>query len=228
MNANEPIRLLLIQCGQTDWDQQGRLCGRADLPLSTTGRRLVTEQARGFINNAPELILCGPDEGSMQTAEIYANVCCAQAPKALPELSEIALGLWEGLLLPQLQERCPRTYKQWMANPSTVIPPEGEAVVNAQSRVVDGVLQALRRAGSLRRDARAMLVLKPITLGLVRCWAQGLSLEHLWDEVEAGRTPGYITLKNASSPSLRGASLAASLMGVGTAGLSMLGLGPRI
>ena len=165
MEETAQLSIHLIASGQTAWQEQGRLQGDADLPLTGAGRdelvRLIAESTLPPVR----LIHCGPDEASRSTAELFAATTDAKV-KPTAALAEMKLGLWQGLRAGELIERYPTAYRQWTTEPASVAAPEGETLQHANQRVQACALRLIERT----EDEAVVLVLRPIVLGLCTLW----------------------------------------------------------
>jgi probable phosphoglycerate mutase len=171
------IGCLWIKTGVTAWDIEGRVCGQADLPLSPAGRSEVMAGLGHLGSLNLSAVLSGPDDASVATGELVAGIAgCKVRP--VPGLREMSLGLWEGMLGSVLQEKCPRAYRQWIDDPASVTAPEGETACEAQDRAVEALRGALAKVKAEGQDVA--VVMRPIVLGLVKCWLSGEPISKLW------------------------------------------------
>ncbi len=178
------IQLILIRTGATDWDDAGRLQGLTDLPLSTPGKEALQQRLGDFRSANADLehpagVLHACDEGSRQSAALAARLLGSK-PRELEALHDIGLGLWEGLLEDDLAERHPTAHRQWQDDPSLATPPEGEALLDAEARLLDALSRATAK-GSKRPVA---VVLRPTAFALVRSWLTGQPVSRLWETLE--------------------------------------------
>lgn len=91
------IPLLVIRHAPTEWNEAGRIQGRADMPLSNAGRR----QAAAWRLPAPwtgATCLSSPLKRAMETARLLGL-----DPKPEPRLIEMDWGEWEGSSLAGLR-----------------------------------------------------------------------------------------------------------------------------
>lgn len=137
---------ILIRPGETDFDQQARIQGGLDLPLSETGRRQVRELIGRLSELSIETVYASPTEPALSTArEVAASL---DVPlKELEGLENLSHGLWEGMLLEDVRRKHPRVFKQWREAPAAVCPPEGETCAQANERI----RKALKRPSRSRR-----------------------------------------------------------------------------
>ncbi|MEM1072359.1 MAG: histidine phosphatase family protein [Planctomycetota bacterium] len=177
MPKSTHIHAVLIRSGMSEWDESGRLVGRADLPLAPEGLEAVGEASRGLDGVTLSSILHGPDQCSVATAEAYARVTAGKL-REVADLADVDLGLWEGLLRGEVEEKFQKAYRRWIEDPGEVVVPEGEPIADAQARIVGGLSRTLEK---LRQpDPGVGIVLRPIAYGLVRCWLLGRPVSELW------------------------------------------------
>jgi len=132
--------VFVIRPGETEFDQQARIQGDLDLPMSDRGR----EQVAGVIER-----LRGKEIGTIYSSTTEPARTAARAigeslgipVKELEGLGNLNQGLWQGLLVEDIKRKQPRVYKQWRDAPQTVCAPQGETCDEAHERVQ----KALRR-----------------------------------------------------------------------------------
>ncbi|NUQ54145.1 MAG: histidine phosphatase family protein [Phycisphaerales bacterium] len=168
----------LVRAGATAWEREGRVAGAADLPLCPCGKDAAAQRARQLRGQVVELVLCGPDEASRATAEEVAKAVDAKV-KVIDELAEVGLGLWEGVREKDLEERCPTAYRRWKEDPASVCAPEGESIDEARDRMVAALRRLIPRYA--RATSTMVVVLRPVALGLARCFLSGRPTSDLWE-----------------------------------------------
>jgi phosphoserine phosphatase len=128
------VPIVLIRPGTTDYDEQGRILGTLDIPLSEQGTRDV-ERIIGEVRKLGiTAIYCGPCESACQTAESLADALDVKLKK-VDNLRNIDHGLWQGMLVEDVKRKQPKVYRQWQEQPEIICPPEGEMLCEAQDRV---------------------------------------------------------------------------------------------
>jgi len=147
---------ILIRPGATDFDQQARIQGGLDLPLSDAGRQQVRDLIGRLSEHSIDIVYASPTEPALSTArEIAASL---DVPlKELDGLENLSHGLWEGMLLDDVRRKHPRVYKQWREAPIAVCPPEGETCAEAHERV-----QRVLKKPSRRRQTFAIVAPEPL------------------------------------------------------------------
>jgi phosphoserine phosphatase len=137
------VQFLLIRPGSTDFDQQGRIKGTLDIPLSDVGQ-LEVSRIVGDLHELPiDQVYSSPCRSSEQTALALAADHRLKV-KTLEELQNLDHGLWQGKLIDEVKHSQPKVFRQLQDRPETVCPPEGEAVGNAIERV-KSLVQRLER-----------------------------------------------------------------------------------
>ncbi len=171
-------QVVLIRPGATVYDEQNRVQGVLDIPLSDRGRaevaRLCADLPATFHGDAPTSLYCGPGESVLRTAEAVGKTLGLR-PRRIDELRNLDQGLWQGLQIDEIKRRNQRVFRQWVDDPTTVCPPCGETVPDALTRIKAALKPLLKRhqeetlalvvgeplaqliAGYLRRDPRVQL-----------------------------------------------------------------------
>lgn len=158
----------VIVAGPTAWDEQERLGGRADMPLSGLG----FEIARRHANQLPKgrslgCVVSGTDEASREVARLLAERTTEPARvRVEPDLAEMDVGLWEGMRRGELLGRCPKVCRGWEADGNAFTPPEGESFAEVSDRI-GRVMERL--VGRSKGDGLTVVV-RPIVAGIVKHW----------------------------------------------------------
>jgi broad specificity phosphatase PhoE len=168
------LQVVLIRPGATVYDEQNRVQGILDVPLSDRGHAEAQALAARLADAHLSALYCGPSESVLKTAEIVGRHLGLR-PKRLDDLRNLDQGLWQGLQLDEIKRRNLKLFRQWLDDPRTICPPEGETVEDALDRVRGALKPLLRRhqneiiglvvgepmaqllAGFLRKDDRLHL-----------------------------------------------------------------------
>ncbi len=141
-------QVVLIRPGATVYDEQNRVQGVLDIPLSDRGRAEVARLAADLPTtlDGPPLtaLYCGPGESVLRTAEAVGKALGLR-PKRIDDLRNLDQGLWQGLQLDEIKRRNLRVYRQWIDDPLTVCPPLGETVENALDRIKSALKPLIKR-----------------------------------------------------------------------------------
>ena len=180
--ANERLsmkKLIVIKAGRTEWVDQNRIAGDADLSLNNAGRAEVFAIVNELTPLAPKSAFCGTDTPSMETARIVCEALQLK-PKSLDELRELDLGHWEGLTIEQFSERFPKVYKAWRDNPAAVEPPDGEPIAVVEARLDSAILRVMKR----KTASPILLVLGRLAYAIARCRYTNASPDEFWHFTE--------------------------------------------
>jgi broad specificity phosphatase PhoE len=171
-------QVILIRPGATIYDEQNRVQGILDIPLSDRGHfevsRMAAQLSRSLNERAPTALYCGPGENVIRTAEIVGKALGLR-PKRIDELRNLNQGLWQGLQLDEIKRRNTRLFRQWMDDPETICPPQGETVERAMERIKSAFRPLLRRHPD---DSIGLVVGEPLAR-LVACYLRGEPRAHL-------------------------------------------------
>jgi len=120
-----------IRHGRTRWNEQERMQGRRDVPLSGQGRAEVTawRLPAGFDRTAEWI--SSPLERAMETARLLGG----REPRREDALTEMDWGAWEGLTLAQLRWRFGAEFSRMEALGLDFRPPGGESPRDVRRRV---------------------------------------------------------------------------------------------
>lgn len=134
--------LLLVRHGQTEWNRLGRYQGQLDAPLNDTGRAQAAALARA-LRDTPIDVACSSDlSRAGETARIALQDRDVEH-HVDPQLREIALGPWEGLLIPEVRQRWPAQWQAWQDEPWAVSIEGGETLAQVQQRALACLQQLL-------------------------------------------------------------------------------------
>lgn len=140
----------VVRPGWTDFDEQHRLIGSLELPLSVRGVEQVAamiEQLRK-LTSPPDVILSGLTQPASSTAEAIAAAFELTA-RTSEDLANLNQGLWQSSTIEEIGRRMPRVFNQWQEAPETICPPEGEPWEEAVERVRRAIKKPLRKFDSL-------------------------------------------------------------------------------
>ena len=138
------LRILLIRPGATEFDEQGRIQGTLDIPLSVDGQRQTNEMI-GTVRSEPiDAVYSSPCQAAQQTATALAAIVGAKN-KTVKELHNIDQGLWQGMLVSDVKAKQPKVFRQWQDQPETVCPPQGESLLAAKQRVAEVLRKLLKK-----------------------------------------------------------------------------------
>jgi phosphoserine phosphatase len=158
------VQIVLIRPGTSEFDEQGRIQGNLDIPLSEQGRREVQTCIDELKPLGLSAIYSSPSECAKQTADAIAAGLGIKS-KQLDPLANLDHGLWQGMQLEEVKRKQPKVFRQWQEHPEMVCPPEGEMVCDCRERVEAAVakLQKKHREGVI-----GIVVPEPLA-GILHC-----------------------------------------------------------
>lgn len=168
--------LMIITAGRTDWAEQHRIQGNMDLPLNASGVTTAT----GWIRELSPIgltLLYAPKTGpAAETARILARGLKAKI-KDVAGLSEVNLGLWQGLTLEEFRQKHPSVSRQWAENPNCVSAPGGEVLGEARERIDEAIDELIRKT----RSGCIVVVLGRIASAMARLRYEQREMSAIWE-----------------------------------------------
>ena len=187
--------LTLLRAGETSWDQEHRIVGATDLPMTELGTDSVAKAVHeGTFENPFALVLVSDEEAATVAAKMLPRGGETKIKK-VPELANVGLGLWEGVLERDLEERNPSNYNQWRDHPERITPPEGESLLDAQSRLIRSMRKQIVKCKGSRPNIA--IVLRPLAWALVRSWLRNEPLSSFWNQLQAPVSVEHYELEKA-------------------------------
>lgn len=190
------LRILVIQPGSTDFDEQGRIKGSLDIPLSPRGAGQVVQTVAELSGVPIDLIYTSPCRSAVETAQALA-IDHRVRVKSVKEFRNLDHGLWHGKLIEEVRQTQPRVYRLCQEHPELVCPPKGESIVSARARAGVAVARIVKRH---RTGTIALVVPEPLASFVREILDEHDPLDDLWKsetdqggwrliEVRASRVP---------------------------------------
>jgi broad specificity phosphatase PhoE len=145
MSAGSAPRLFFLRHGETDWNVEGRLQGRRDVPLNARGRAQAARAGRTLTRLLASAGL-RPEETPFQSSPLgrtRQTLEIARREMGLPaeggdfddRLLEFTFGRWEGLTWPEVCARDPKLAMARGADKWNFRPPGGESYAQLSERL---------------------------------------------------------------------------------------------
>ena len=188
MRATNVSRVLLVRPGATEFDDQGRMKGSLDMPLSKRGKEQVESLTEQVSQITIKTIYASPCGSAQETARrIAQHQQRTQGREVRIRIIEafrnIDHGLWHGKLIDEVRRNLPRVYRKGQDSPNDVCPPGGESIRDARARVIKAVRKAVRKS---KDDVIAIVIPDPMAW-VVEGLLCGNELTDLWDaETDSG------------------------------------------
>jgi probable phosphoglycerate mutase len=146
-------RVLLIRHAESEWNAQKRWQGRADPPLSDTGRR-EAERGSAALRGEIDVVLASPQIRAHETARILASALGLGDVATDEALCEFDVGEFSGLTIEEVEAKFPDELARWRTRDPDYAPPGGES----RRLLLVRVVPALRRIAAEHGDARVLIV----------------------------------------------------------------------
>ena len=189
------MRVVLIPCGMTDWRQQGRLLGRAELEPAPGAESQLTAWGDQLRPTKLDRIFHAPDGLSKTTAQNIARQLNIPT-KALDALVEVDVGLWAGLTEEELKKRFAKAHRQLVDSPLNVSPPNGEDFSNAASRLRAWLKKRVKPDG---RETIG-LVMRPFAFAMARYLLEGGESVKIWEASKGEAEPVVLECAGVPEP----------------------------
>jgi broad specificity phosphatase PhoE len=167
--------IYLLRHGELLQEPGGRrYIGQTDLPLSPSGIRQAEQWHSFFSRIDLSAIFCSDLHRSLQTACIIAKGRPLEMT-SMPELREVDLGAWEGLLFETVRNAERQAYEMRGRDPAGFRPSSGESFVDLHERV----MPAFKRIAS-HCTGNTLIVGHAGVNRVVLCYLLGMPLNHLF------------------------------------------------
>jgi len=163
------MELILVRHGETLWNKEKRVQGISDIELSEFGLIQAKKLGECLKNNNIESIYSSPVKRAHQTAKLIGKFHEVEIETDI-ELRELDQGDFEGLTFSELWEKHSSFLRQWMADPASIVMPNGESLTELQNRAW-GVIEDIAK-----KSKNTVVVSHNFTITSILCKIQGISL----------------------------------------------------
>ena len=133
----------LLRHGEIPGSSPRRFIGQMEVALTERGREQIRQAAAVLRDIHIDHLFSSPLGRCLESAEILGSILGLQ-PEIEPALREIALGPWEGLTVPQVQQQFPGSYEARGRDIAIFRPPAGESFADLADRVWPAFLRILQ------------------------------------------------------------------------------------
>jgi len=168
-NTNQ-LQLILLRPGATDLDEQGRITGSLDIPLSANGKKQAQRSSAEIASITLDRIYSAPGSAASETLRLLAQFKNSKI-RVDENLRNVNHGLWHGKLVKELKENQPKLFRQWRENPELVHPPD-----EVRIRINRVIKQITRK----HKAGTVMVVTAEPIAGMILCELEGSDLETRW------------------------------------------------
>jgi broad specificity phosphatase PhoE len=167
-------RVVLIEAAPTPWDVEGRLVGDSSLPLTAEALDSIRHLLEGISEPIAAVYRPARNDACNDAARLIGKKFGLRL-RDNPDLDEVGLGLWQGLLPDDIRHRFPTVFPMWEEQPLQVNPPDGEPLQLAVERIGPAVRQIVRR----NRGSAIALALRPMALQIAGGTLRNASLQEI-------------------------------------------------
>jgi probable phosphoglycerate mutase len=129
------MHLILIRHGETLWNQERRMQGHSDSPLSATGVRQAQLLGRRLAKVQFDALYSSDSGRAQHTARCVAEVT-GHAITLEPRLRERNFGVFEGLTRAEMEQHYPDDYARFKSREQTFAMPRGESGAAFRQRAI--------------------------------------------------------------------------------------------
>ncbi len=169
--------IYLVRHGQTVWNEEGKLCGSSDVPLSDEGLVQAQKVAARMKNVDLSAVYSSPLLRARQTAEAIASHHNLPV-QVEPDLREVDYGEWEGLKVDEAMEKFPELERLRREDPMNFVAPKGEPMKNFAQRVI----AAVQRIALRHPDETICIVAHQTVNRFILCWVLQMDFR-LWRQL---------------------------------------------
>ncbi len=173
--GNPMSRVILVRPGATEFDDQGRMKGCLNMPLSECGREQVERIAAELSDLAIDEIVTAPCESAIETATRLAKGRSVKM-RIVECFRNVDHGLWHGKLIEEVRRTQPKVYKQGQDSPLNLCPPGGETIQQAKTRVLKAIKKVTKRSSG---GTIALVIPDPLA-SIVHSILEGDDIRDLW------------------------------------------------
>jgi broad specificity phosphatase PhoE len=169
------VQIVLIRPGSTNYDEQGRIQGTLDIPLSAQGSAKAQQLGEELRQFDLTVIYTSPCQAAWQTGSAIGQARGIKV-KQLDNLKNLDHGLWQGMQIDEIRRKHPKVFRQWQEQPEIICPPEGEMLAQAQERVKTALTKLLRKQ---KPGTIGLVVPEPLAT-LVNCFLTQTEIGEIW------------------------------------------------
>lgn len=193
------VQIVLIRPGSTEYDEQGRIQGTLEIPLSAQGRTEVERLATELRPLQIDHLYSSACQPAWETAVNLAAALDVKLKK-LDRMQNLDHGLWQGMLVEDVKRRQPKVYRQWQEQPEIICPPEGEMLSQALKRVDAALGRLLKK----HKQGVVGIVLPEPLASLVRSYLTHSEVGDLWKSGCVCGSWEVLTVQEASAVAASG------------------------
>ena len=174
---NIRMRLYIMRHGETDWNRQGKIQGRADIPLNDNGRKLAQITAKRLQEIPFAAAVTSPLSRAAETARIIMGDRVAPV-MADERIAELAFGKGEGMTAKKDGVYLP-VFENFFCHPQRYVPLEGGETLPHLCRRTGEFLKDLSRRKEWK-DQTILITTHGAAMRGLMITIRGERLENFW------------------------------------------------
>lgn len=166
--------IYLVRHGEISATKPRRFVGRTELPLTPHGKEQIGSLGQVLAGHSFDRLICSPLSRCQESGNILGEAI-GSTIETENELSEIDLGVWEGMTVAEVKSKYPGEYEKRGDNLPEYRPEGGESFSDLQSRVWAAMLKIVEATQSA-----SIVVAHAGVNRVLLCHVLGLSLEKMF------------------------------------------------
>lgn len=166
---------IIVRAGSTAWQEENRLQGTIPLPLCAAGQAELERMGLILEGFAPQLLFSSGNESSGKSADFLAERLDLK-PRKIAQLREYDCGLWQGMLIADIESRFASAYRSWRQDPTSVSPCQGESLEQVSERVQEALVTIRKKT----RSKTAVIVAAHLASAVIDCVLSESPLSQMW------------------------------------------------
>ncbi len=167
--------VVVVRPGATLFDEQERIKGSLDMPLSSHGLEQAHRVATAMEHLPITMVYCGPCESAQVTAKEIAEHVQSKW-KVCDCFRNLDHGLWQGKRIDEVKRQQPKLFRQVQENPRSFCPPGGETIANAEARIEKQLIKLCKKHAN---ETIAIVIPEPLAT-LVANRLKETDFEDMW------------------------------------------------
>jgi len=168
--------IYLVRHAQTEWDEDRRLQGWRDSPLTLWGREDAKYLANELRNVEFSQIYSSPLGRALETAK-YLKMGRELEVIEFPAFKEMHLGAWEGMVDREVMEKYPEDYFNFMNRPNIFKAQGGEDFEELRQRVNQGLEELI----SISEGEKLIVVTHPFVIRTILSIVHDYPVDDFWN-----------------------------------------------
>lgn len=174
------MNIYVVRHGETDWNKEKRIQGRADIALNDFGKRLAEKTAAGLAGIAFDRCYTSPLLRAKETAEIILR------GRSVPTIEddriiEMSFGAYEGQSCVRKNDQLPESFWCFFKDPSQYAPPPGGEQFQEVIRRTSSFLEELCSANTMSHTSLLVVTHGAAIAGMLN-GIKGEPLHRYWGD----------------------------------------------